>query len=247
MINTDPALDFQDFKSPLSLLKDTLAVPILLGEECFGTISLYGEKLLSYNQTDLNALQTIAGFIAPLISEIRNRNSKSDESLDPITQIHRMSYLTITGPQLLASAKNEGSPACLIYLEIKNLLRISREYGADTANLVLRMIANCIKPELRETDILVRFGNRAFLAFLPGVREDQALGCIQRLKQQVQKQSLSLGDRSLSIECAAGASSYPNDGATIFALLQSAQGSIRTKAPKSGSTENKVIGFNPRK
>ena len=247
MINTEAALDFQDLENHFSLLKDTLAVPILLGDECFGTISLYREYPLSYNQSDLSVLQTIAGFIAPLISEIRNRDGKSDEFMDPITQIRRMPYLTITGPQLLASAKNDSSPASLIYLEIKNLHWISREYGSDTGNSILRMIANCIKPELRETDILVRFGNRAFLAFLPGVREDQALSCVQRLKQQVKKQSLSLGDRSLSIDCAAGSSSYPKDGSTIFDLLQSAQQSIRAKPSKSGADGNKVIGFNPRK
>jgi diguanylate cyclase (GGDEF)-like protein/putative nucleotidyltransferase with HDIG domain len=247
MINTEPALDFQDLKDQLSSLKDTLAVPIILGDECLGTISLYREIPLSYGQTDLSVLQTIAGFVAPLISEIKNRGGQSGDFVDPITQIHWAPYLAITGQQLLASAKNDSSPASLIYLEIKNLRRISSEYGADTGNSVLRLIANCIKPELRETDILVRFGNRAFLAFLPGVREDQALGCAQRLKQQVKKQSLNLGDRSVSIECAAGSSSCPKDGTTITALLQSAQQSTLAKASKSGPAGNKVIGFNPRK
>jgi diguanylate cyclase (GGDEF)-like protein len=246
MINTDAALDFQDQKDKFSLLKYTLAVPILHGEDCLGTISLYGENALSYSQSHLNALQAIAGFIAPPISEIRNRGSHSDDYIDPITQVHLMPYLMTIGPQLLASARDNSSPASLIYLEIKNIHRISRNYGTDTEDTILRMIANCIKPELRETDILVRFGNQVFLAFLPGVREDQAFGCAQRLKQQVKKQSLNLGDRNLSIECAAGCSSFPKDGATLFALLQSAQQNVRARSSKSGSGGNKVIGFSPR-
>ena len=247
MINTEADLDFQDLKDRFPLLKYTLAVPILLGEECFGTISLYGENPLSSSQSDLNALLAIAGFIAPPISEIRNRGGNLDDYIDPITQVHQIPHLTTVVPQFLASARDNSSPASLIFLEIKNLHQISRNYGADTENLVLRMIANCIKPELRETDILARFGNQAFLAFLPGVSENQALSCTQRLKQQVKKQSINLGDRSFPIECAAGCSSYPKDGATLFDLLQSAQQSVRARASKSGSDGNKVIGFNPRK
>jgi diguanylate cyclase (GGDEF)-like protein/putative nucleotidyltransferase with HDIG domain len=245
MLNAEPALDFQDSPNDFSVLKSALVVPILLGDNCFGSICLYGED--SYSQVDLSALQAIAGFAAPMIADIRNRqDSKSDDFIDPATQLHRISYLTAIGPQILASARKDNSPVSLIYLEIKNLDHIFKEYGADSGNSTLRRIADCIKPELRETDILVRHGNRAFVAFLPGVRDDQAIGCAQRLKQQVKNERLYLGGRNRSIECIAGQSSFPKGGVTVFALLQTAQQNIITKTTKSGLAGNKILGFHPR-
>jgi diguanylate cyclase (GGDEF)-like protein/putative nucleotidyltransferase with HDIG domain len=246
MINAEPSLDFLDRQSDPPPFKNALSAPILLGEDCLGSICLYGENPISYSQDDLSVLQAIAGFAAPTIAEIRNRqNSKTEVSLDPTTRLHRISYLATVGPQLLASAGKNSSPVSLIYLEIRHLHRIFRTYGAEAGNSVLREIADCIKPELRDSDILVRYENRAFIAFLPGVRDDQALRCAQRLKQQIKTQQFSLGGRSWAVDCLTGLSSYPKGGTTIFALIQSAQQSLGSKASKAGAG-NKVIGFNLR-
>jgi diguanylate cyclase (GGDEF)-like protein len=181
-----------------------------------------------------------------MIAEIRNRqDSNAEDSIDPTTRLRRISYLATVGPQLLASAGKDRSPVSLIYLEIRHLHRIFRTYGADAGNSILRGIADCIKPELRDSDILIRYENRAFIAFLPGVREDQAIHCSQRLKQRIKMQHFSLGGRSLAVDCIAGLSSYPKGGTTIFALIQSAQQSIGSKTSKAGAG-NKVIGFNLR-
>ncbi len=244
MLNTDSALDFQDLTDDFSILKNTLAVPFSFGEECLGAICVYGKDSLSYSVDDLNVLQAIAGFAAPTIAEIRNRkDTRAEDSLDPTTHLHRLHYLKTIGPQLLASARKDRSPVSLIYLEIKNLPGIFRTYGADAGNSILKGIADCIKPELRKTDILVRYGNRAFIAFLPGTRDDQALRCTQRLKQRIRNEHFSPGGRNMSMDCLTGYSSYPNGGTDIFALIQSAQQSIGWKASKAGS---KVVGFNPR-
>lgn len=247
MINTEPVLDFQDLKIDCSILKDVLAAPILLGDDCLGALCLYGKNPLSFNHVDLDVLQAIAGFAAPMIAEIRNRkNLKSDDFVDPATQLRRISYLAVLGPHLFSSARKDGSPVSLIYLEIKNLYRVFKEYGADAGNSLLRKIADCIKPELRETDILVRYGNRAFIALLPGVRDDLALRCAQRLKKTIKSQRFNLGERLLSIECAIGFSSYPKNGSTIFALLQSAQKTTGARTGGAGRKTNKVVGFSPR-
>jgi diguanylate cyclase (GGDEF)-like protein/putative nucleotidyltransferase with HDIG domain len=246
MINAKPALDFLDMHNDFSLFKNALSVPILLGEECLGAICLYGKDPILYSQGDTSVLQAVAGFAAPMIAEIRNRqDSNAEDSIDPTTRLRRISYLATVGPQLLASAGKDRSPVSLIYLEIRHLHRIFRTYGADAGNSILRGIADCIKPELRDSDILIRYENRAFIAFLPGVREDQAIHCSQRLKQRIKMQHFSLGGRSLAVDCIAGLSSYPKGGTTIFALIQSAQQSIGSKTSKAGAG-NKVIGFNLR-
>jgi diguanylate cyclase (GGDEF)-like protein/putative nucleotidyltransferase with HDIG domain len=247
MFNTEPALEFQELEKDFSVFKNAMAVPIILGEECLGAICVYGKDPAPYSSDNLGILKAIAGFAAPAIAEIRNRRDlKPEDFIDPATRLHRFSYLTAVGPQLLASAEKSRAPVSAVYFEIRNMHRIFRTYGADAGNSILKGIADCIKPELRETDILVRYGNRAFVAILPGMRDDQALRCIERLRQQIRMRRFHLGDRSLSIDCAAGFSSYPNGGAAIFSLIQSAQQSALSKSHKTGASANKVIGFKTR-
>ena len=163
-----------------------------------------------------------------------------------LAQIHRISYLTAIGPHLISTAEKNRSPVSLIYIEFRNLSQIVRSYGVYIGNIALRRIADCVKPELRESDILVRFGYQAFVAFLPGVRDEQALRCAQRLRHQVKSQASSAGGQNFPIDCQVGIASYPKDGTTIFALLQSAQNNIGTIADEAAVLDTNVVGFFPR-
>jgi diguanylate cyclase (GGDEF)-like protein len=112
-------------------------------------------------------------------------------------------------------------------------------------NAVLPKIADCIRSDLRETDILVRYGHQGFVALMPGVRNDQALRCIERLKQQISKEFLDIG-QGFSVDLAAGAAFYPKDGTTAFALLQSAQRNMRSEASEEDSSDDNIVDFSPR-
>jgi diguanylate cyclase (GGDEF)-like protein len=247
MMTTDPALDFQDIKGDFASLKDALVVPITRDDECIGTISLYSQESSLYSQYELTILQTLASFLAPIIAQAGNTpNAAAESILDPTTRIHRVSYLTALGPQMIAAAEKNKTPVSMIYIEIKNLGLIIRTCGAHIGNMVLKRIADCVKPELRESDILVRFGHQAFIAFLPGVRDDQALHCSQRLRHQIKSQASTAGGQSFPIDCQVGIASYPKEGTSIFALLQSAQKNVGTIGEESTAIDNNVIGFFPR-
>ncbi len=246
MINTGPALDFQNIQGDFTSFTDALVVPVVYGDESLGTISLYAQEPISYGQYDLNVLQILAGFLAPVILESRRQAAvEMRDVIDPITQIHRISYLTAVGPQLISFARENRSPISLIYIEIKNLSQIMRIFGGNLGNSMLRKIADCIKPELRETDILVRYGHQGFVALLPGVREEQALRCIERLRQQIRNEALAIG-QGIAIDCKTAVSSYPKDGATVFDLLQSAYENIRSSHPDAAASDSNVIDFFPR-
>jgi diguanylate cyclase (GGDEF)-like protein len=247
MINTGPALDFQDRKGDFASFDDALVVPIIFEDESLGTISLYAEAPTSYNRNDLSVVQTLAGFLAPLISEAKKREeSRPEDFTDPTTQICRVSYLTAIGPQLISLAAKNQSPISLIYLEIRNLYQIIRIYGGYVGNTILKRIADCIKPELRETDILVRYGHQGFVALLPGVRSEQANRCIQRLKQRIRSEVLTVGGQNFSIDCSAGLSHYPEDGSTVFALIQSAQENLNINISEPYSADSHVVSFFPK-
>ena len=243
MINANPSLDFQGIGGDLTSLTAAVVVPIIQEGESLGTISLYAQEPISYGPNDVSNLQALAGLLAPLISEdVRNGSSGSQDVIDPITGIHRISYLTAFGPQLISSAGNSRAPISLICIDVRNLAQIVRVFGLNLGNLILKSVADCIKPELRETDILVRYGQSGFVAFLPGVRSDQAIRCTERLRRQISNQALTPG-QGFTIDCQIGISYFPKDGSTIFALLQSAQENMRAEYARKPASESNVIDF----
>jgi diguanylate cyclase (GGDEF)-like protein/putative nucleotidyltransferase with HDIG domain len=243
MINTGPALDFQGLTGDFSLYTDAIVVPILETDECFGTISLYAEKPISYGQHELKIVETVASFLAPVISELRKTAfAESYSVIDATTSINRISYLTTIGPQLISTARQNRTTISLIYIEIRNIDQIIRILGSNYANTILRRVADCIKPELRETDILVRYGYQGFVAFLPGVRNGQALRCAQRLKQQI-KTAVMAPSQGFTIDSQTGVSYYPKDGTTVLDLLKSARENMLSSLPDKSSSEKNVLDF----
>lgn len=247
MINTGPALDFQGVKGDFTSFADALVVPIVYEDESLGTISLYAEKPISYGSQELGILRTLAGFLAPLVADARRQEATSSEHfIDPITNIHRISYLNAIGPQIISLAAKNRTPISLIYIGIRNLFQLMRIYGEPAVNTVLKKVADRIRPELRETDVLVRFGHQGFVAFLPGVRNEQAHRCVARLKHQIRNHSFMISGQNIAIDCQAGVSSYPANGTTIFSLIQSAQESIPSEDAVEATANNNVVDFPPR-
>ena len=243
IFNTGPALDFVGITGDFSSLADALVVPITREDDCLGTISLYAEKPVSYKEEELRIIQTIANLIAPIFADAaRNNLPDSQDIHDPVTGLYRVSYLTAIGPQLISAAGESRTPISLIYIELRNLPQIVRNFGSTLANSVLKKIAESIKPELRQSDILVGYGTQGFVVFLPGVNEEHAFRCVRRLKQQIKGDAISPG-QSFFIDCQMGASFFPRDGSTILSLLQSAQENLRSGALQKATMETKVVDF----
>jgi diguanylate cyclase (GGDEF)-like protein len=243
MFNTEPALEFQGMGADFASFKDALVVPMINEGECLGTISLYAMKSVSYSQEHLNIVQTVAGFLAPLISEVnKNRSADSTDIIDSTTGLQRVSYLSTIGPLLIATANKTNTPISLIYIELRNLAQSLRVFGSTFVNLTLKNVADCIRLELRETDILVRYGQNGYIALLPGVRDDQAFRCSMRLKQRIDCETSTSG-QGFAIDCQTGISICPRDGATVLSLLKSAQENMRASLVQKSAPEGNVIGF----
>jgi diguanylate cyclase (GGDEF)-like protein len=252
IINAQPMLEFQDLAVEPPLYADILAVPLLNDDTCLGTISLYSNVPSTYTDTFLTLLQSIACQATPLIEEARSRRlSTPIDSLDPVTLTHGTSYLHLAAVQLMASADRTHSPLSLLCLDIRNYAQLLNLYGTDISNTAMRKVAEVLKRELRETDVLVRYGNHAFIALLPGVRAEQAHRYAQRLHLQVRGTPIvnALG-HSLFVISQIAVAAYPNDGRTLVDLLHFVSTSIaehtRLSNPFDDNSVSQIIEFPPR-
>ena len=252
MLNTSPALEFQDLLGDFGSLRDGLAVPLLQDGDCVGVLALYATAPTFFSESHLSLLQSAAEQIGALVGYAA-AGDRSDESalLDPVTGIHRFSYLTVACEQFLAHAEKTESPLSLLYLEIRNFLHSVSLYGTGSGDMMLRKVADVLRSELRQTDILVRYGHDGFVALLPGLGNPQASRYVQRLQQQIKGTPVNLAPgNTLFVTCHAGIASFPNDGASLLALLRAAQKAmyeqVKLSSPQAAGSEGNVLEFPPR-
>jgi diguanylate cyclase (GGDEF)-like protein len=254
ILNTRPGLDLKELRiEDCPLLTDALVVPLMVGDACIGAVSLYAEPPISFTQADLDLMQAVAVQIAPVIADALGRQARPDSSklIDPVTSTYRIAYLSVVGSQFVAAAAKDGSPLSVLLFDVKNLSQIVNLYGISRSDEVLRKVAETLRTELREIDVLVRYGYRGFIALLPAVRAEQAVRYAQRLTQLVRTNStLGLTWHTAAVNCQAAVASYPNDGMTAYDLLQSAQRSLseqsRLAAGVADDRDGNILEFPPR-
>ena len=248
MSNTAPNLEFAD-DSDLSSLQDTLCVPVIHDQQCLGTISLFSKAPSSFSQSDLSFVQILAEQLSFLLAP--HPSISEDKLLDPLTQTRRINYLSLVGPKLLSQATASDLPVCLVSLEIKNFLSNTSLYGPSGGDTMISQVAAILRSELRQSDILVRFGHHGFIALLPGIPRQQALRYINRLQQQIKNTPILLPTgNAIYLSCAIGISTYPTDGGTILSLMQVAQNNLRDNSQPlnqpASTLEGNVFEFPPR-
>ncbi|MBI5110339.1 MAG: diguanylate cyclase [Rhodocyclales bacterium] len=75
-----------------------------------------------------------------------------------------------------------GTPASLIMLDLDHFKKINDRHGHSVGDLALQVLVRTVQGELREGDILARFGGEEFLILLPLSAADAARQTAERLR-----------------------------------------------------------------
>lgn len=98
---------------------------------------------------------------------------------------------------------------CFILIDIDDFKKVNDLFGHDVGDQVLTELGALIKENMRESDLVYRYGGEEFVVILPGFHEDHAQLVIERLRTLVRSYSFANG--KLNITFSAGIAS-PDSG-----------------------------------
>ena len=164
---------------------------------------------------------------------------------DPLTGLHNRRYLFEVAPGLLERARRQGTPLCVVLLDLDHFKLLNDTCGHAAGDLVLQRFAQLLTETLRKSDVVCRHGGEEFVAVLPDLQADEAQAAITRLLDSFTALQLALGRRRLPRgSFSAGIALFPHHGSTLEQLLSRAdralysaknQGRARIEqAPRSG-------------
>jgi diguanylate cyclase (GGDEF)-like protein len=87
---------------------------------------------------------------------------------------------------LRARQERYGRPACLALCDVDLFKQYNDRNGHVAGDAALRQIAQALKGRLRASDRVYRFGGEEFVILFPEQHLDDALGAIERLRQEVE-------------------------------------------------------------
>ena len=109
-----------------------------------------------------------------------------------------------------------------MFLDLDGFKQINDEHGHEFGDLVLKVTADRIKAEIRETDTVARIGGDEFVIILSSLPE---IAIAERIATSLIEQiarSIQIDDISVGVSASIGISLYPQDGTTAEQLIRAA-------------------------
>jgi diguanylate cyclase (GGDEF)-like protein len=168
---------------------------------------------------ELNAaLQAQAAETEMLYTKLREQALR-----DPLTGLHNRRYLFEIAPGLLELARRQGSPVCVVLMDLDHFKLLNDTYGHHAGDLVLQRFSALLTQMLRRSDVICRHGGEEFVAVMPDIDTAGAEVVISRLLEAFQSQQTEMGKRRLPRgSFSAGIAIFPRNGHTLEQLLSRA-------------------------
>ena len=124
-------------------------------------------KTGKYFEVDLNSVEN---YILVNINDVTEYKLQAEEiqedaMIDPLTGVYNRKKLNIMQNKFM------NDNICLVIFDIDNFKQINDTYGHLKGDEVLQILAKVVKENLRESDVIIRWGGEEFLVFLEGVKD----------------------------------------------------------------------------
>lgn len=146
----------EDFRSGIS-------TPI--GE--IGVFQVVSTQENAFSEQDVHLLELLLGYTTQAIKRIKLQKQLSDQAMrDPLTNVYNRRYFNQVIEQEIGRSKRYDHPIGFLMIDIDRFKHINDTYGHQTGDHVLQAVADLLVEQVRDTDLVIRYGGDEFLLVL---------------------------------------------------------------------------------
>ncbi|MGM0438066.1 MAG: PAS domain S-box protein [Bacillota bacterium] len=190
---TGDVRDDPDAEPVNSAYKSAMTVPI----DEFGIFQVISNKKEYFDEVDLELTELLIAHTSAAIKRIRaEKRIKYLGYHDSLTDLYNRAYFEEEMERLDVK---RNLPFSIIIGDLNNLKKVNDKYGHDKGDEVIKNIANKLKENCREDDILARWGGDEFGLLLPQTDNKTAHKVMQRIHTHITNYSYKEIDINLAL------------------------------------------------
>ncbi len=161
---------------------------------------------------------------------------------DSLTGCFNRRYLDETLERELSRSRREGYPLSLVILDLDFFKQINDTYGHLAGDRALVVLAETLRADIRQEDVLCRYGGEEFVILMPRMPLDKAVERAESWRCKIADIRVAFGNFKLSFTASAGVAAYPDHGKMPDELTYAADTALYG-AKNSG--RNRVVAYSP--
>ncbi|ALH99894.1 diguanylate cyclase [Pseudomonas sp. FW306-02-F02-AA] len=190
-----------------------------LGDLVFRRNQRFSEK----DQGNLESL--LSSLLFPMRNALLYRAATQSALRDPLTGTGNRIAMDQTLQREIDMARRHLQPLSLLMLDIDHFKQINDNYGHSAGDDVLKAVATLIKDQLRNVDMVFRFGGEEFLILLSNTSRDAAAMIGERLRYAAQAGEYSADGTLIGLTVSLGCSTLL-PGESADSLLRRADSAL---------------------
>lgn len=104
-----------------------------------------------------------------------------------------------------------GHPLVVAVCDVDHFKKFNDNYGHQTGDRVLKLIAKAISQRIRKVDFMARYGGEEFVVLLPETALEQALGLMDKIRESLASAPLRFKDEPVQITISIGLAEFGED------------------------------------
>ena len=206
-----------------------LCVPLTAQGEVLGLICMEPSRCDGPGTPGLDAKDeklalALAEQVSLALSNARLREVLKHQSIiDPLTGLFNRRYMDETLSRELSRAARKSMPLSCVMLDVDHFKNINDTFGHEAGDAVLHSIAHRLKANVREGDLVCRFGGEELVLILPECDKQDAFDRAEKIRAVLNAFDVVHGDKRVGrVSASFGVASFPQDGRDAQALLDAA-------------------------
>ncbi|KRP60581.1 GGDEF domain-containing protein [Pseudomonas trivialis] len=173
--------------------------------EALGELVLRRHQRLT--EEELGQLESLLStLLYPMRNALLYRAATRSALRDPLTQTGNRIAMDQTLQREIGMARRHQHPLSLLMLDIDHFKHINDTHGHSAGDKVLRAVAASIKGQLRNVDMVFRYGGEEFLILLSNTRREAAAMVGERLRQAAQAEDYRADGTRIDLTVSLGCS-----------------------------------------
>lgn len=161
---------------------------------------------------------------------------------DSLTGLYNRKFLDEHLKKLLPQIDRENKKMAILMLDMDHFKAVNDEYGHDIGDFALKELARVLTENIRESDVVIRFGGEEFIVILVGITSaEEALKVAEKLRLKVGENEIKVYENTtIRKTISIGMAIYPDNSDSIDSIFKYADIALY-EAKRKG--RNRVIEF----
>ena len=174
--------------SDMEIARSLMAVPLMLGKQVLGALSLSSQYKEAFRNEDIRLLISFANTTTTAIQNARlHAEVQRLAETDPLTNVYNRRGFSDAARREIERAKRFNRPLSLIMIDVDHFKDVNDRCGHAAGDEVLRNLAERVRNTVRELDLLGRHGGDEFVVLLPEAEAEVAHNIAERIRDQISK------------------------------------------------------------